>query len=233
MNYSEAKEKINKIKESTADFQTSINKVQTQLVNKMNDLNTIKTRIKKDLGQNNIVSYCNTDIGSINDSINDALAMSIEALNTLSKDATDEIKRIVDNYNNNIEYDEEGKPKSPRLSYETISLSSIAGLSANTSSKPRSDGSGGYYGDNPPTTTITSFTDAISRLGTEDVDSSEIDNWNSYVSDFLTTYGLSDAVESISIEGKKIVCKLKNGKTITIENVSDINELVQKIKSNI
>ena len=229
MNYSEAKEKINKIKESTQDFQTSINKVQAELVSKMSDLNTINSSIKREIKQDNIVSYSNTDIDSINDSINEALSLSANALSTLSRDATEEIKRIVDSYNNSIEYDEEGKPKSPRLSYETISLSSIAGLSGGN---PNRSGGGGYYGDNPPSTP-TSFSDVISRLGSENINSDEIDNWNLYVSDFLNTYGLSDSVESISIEGGKIICKLKNGQTITFENVTDINELVAKIKSNL
>lgn len=229
MNYSEAKEKINKIKESTQDFQSSINKVQGELVNKISDLNSISKTIKRDINQETVVSYSTTDVTSINSSINEALSLSANALSTLSHDATEEIKRIVDNYNNSIEYDEDGKPKSPRLSYETISLSSIAGISDGSSSK---SGGGGYYGD-PPKTNPTSFSDAIARLGTEDINSSEIENWNLYVSDFLNTYSLSEYVESISINGKTITCKLKNGKTITIENVSDINELVQKIKSNI
>lgn len=227
MNYSEAKEKINKIKESTQDFQSSINKVQGELVNKISDLNSIGKTIKRDINQETVVSYSTTDVTSINSSINEALSLSANALSTLSHDATEEIKRIVDNYNNSIEYDEDGKPKSPRLSYETISLSSIAGISDGSSSK---SGGGGYYGDTPKTNP-TSFSDAIARLGTEDINSSEIENWNLYVSDFLNTYSLSEYVESISINGKTITCKLKNGQTITIENVTNIDDLVSKIKS--
>ena len=100
MNYYEAKEKINKIKESTADFQKSINKVQTDLVNKISDLKKINGKILIDINQSDIVSYSERDINCIEKSINNALTISARILSILSKDATTEIERIVNSYNN-------------------------------------------------------------------------------------------------------------------------------------
>lgn len=239
MTYEEAKTRINKIKDSTADFQSSVNKVQSELVNKTSDLRKINTRIAADIGQSDIVSYSGRDVSSITSSINEALSMSASALSTLSKDATDEIKNIVDSYNSSIQYDEEGHAKSPRLNYETISLSSIAGVSAPSSDGGKAastGGGGGYYGNSGAQSgndTPTSFNGYLSKLGSEDIYSKDIENWDSYVNEFLSSNDLSDSVESITIEGKVIKCKLKNGKVITIENVSNTSDLANEIKKNL
>lgn len=242
--YSEAKAQINKIKAATADYQSSINKVQSELVSKMSDLSNISNRISSDIGQSDIVSFSNADVTKISNSISEALSTSASALSTLSRDATDEIKRIVDSYNSSIQYDEEtGRPKSPRLNYETISLSSIAGVSApstsggNSGGRTGGGGGGGYYGNRgnttPTTNTPTSFNDYISMLGSGSVYSNTIDNWDSYVNDFLSSNNLSGSVESISVVGNVIKCKLKNGKEITLSNISSATALANEIKKNL
>ena len=241
--YGEAKAQINKIKAATADYQSSINKVQSQLVSKMSDLSNLSSRISSDIGQSDIVAFSTADVTKISNSISESLSTSASALSTLSRDATDEIKRIVDEYNSSIQYDKEtGKPKSPRLSYETISLSSIAGVSAPSSSGGngggRNTGGGGYYGNRGNTTpttnfTPTSFNDCLSMLGSGSLYSNTIDNWDSYVNDFLSSNSLSDSVESITIEGTIIKCKLKNGKVITLSNVFSATALANEIRKSL
>ena len=231
MTYNEAKYKINNIKEATADFQNSINKVEADLIAKSSDMSNINSSISNKISQVDIVDYSDQAIRDINALITETLSISASALSTLSNDATEEIRKIVDSYNSSI-VDEEDKPPKPRLSYETISLSSLGSAPNTSTTLSGNHGNGGNNG-NYGYTPSPSFQNYISRLGVEDFNSDNIDNWNSYVNEFLSTYNLSDSVESIRIDGKKIICKLKNGEEIVIENVTDINELVSKIKSNL
>ena len=228
MTYNEAKYKINNIKEATTDFQNSINKVEADLIAKSSDMSNINSSISSKIAQVDIVDYSDQAIRDINTLITETLSISANALSTLSNDATEEIRKIVDAYNSSI-VDEEDKPPKPRLSYETISLNSLGSVSDTNTTSDNHYSSGGNYGYTPSP----SFENYISRLGVESFNSDNIDNWNIYVNEFLSTYNLSDSVESIRIEGKKIICKLKNGKEVVIENVTDINELVSKIKSNL
>ena len=237
MTYNEAKYKINNIKEATTDFQNSINKVEADLIAKSSDMSNINSSISNKISQVDIVDYSDQAIRDINALITETLSISASALSTLSNDATEEIRKIVDAYNSSI-VDEEDKPPKPRLSYETINLSSLGSAPNTSTTLSGHHGNGGNndssgYNGNYGYTPSPSFQNYISRLGVEDFNSDNIDNWNSYVNEFLSTYNLSDSVESIKIDGKKIICKLKNGEEIVIENVTDINALVSKIKSNL
>ena len=258
--YSEAKAAIAKIKASTSDYESSIRSVQSEIVNKMNDLTTISNSISSEIVQSDIVAFSNADIGNLYNSMGSALGTGSSALSTLSKDATDEIARIVADYNSGIQYDEEtGRPKTPFLTPEEISLSGIpeaaafvggsdggnsgkkgGGTRSNnsnpTNTTPTNNSPTTPTNTNPtmPTTNMpTSFNDYLLRLSSGDIYSSNINGWNSYVSDFLNTYNLSDSVSSITIEGQIVKCKLKNGKEIVLRNISSESALASAIKSNL
>ena len=224
MDYYDAKNKINNIKDATGDYQQSINKVQSELLNKLESLNNINKSISKDINQKDIVGLSSEAVNAIKGNINTALQLSANALSALSEDATEEIKKIVNNYNSSIDPEN----PTPTLEYEEISFASVAGIGdfSDDGGSSRGGGGGGYT---PPKT----FEEYISSLGTENINSKDIDNWDNIVSDFLNQYGLTDTIESIKIEGNKIIIKYKNGKEETIENVKNIEELVSKIKSNI
>ena len=223
MDYYDAKNKINKIKDAIGDYQQSINKVQSELLNKLESLNNINKSISKDINQKDIVGLSSEDLNAIKGNINTALQLSANALSALSEDATEEIKKIVNNYNSSIDPEN----PTPTLEYEEISLASVAGIGDFSDDGGSSGGGGGGY--TPPKT----FEEYISSLGTENINSKDIDNWDNIVSDFLNQYGLTDTIESIKIEGNKVIIKYKNGKEETIENVKNIEELVSKIKSNL
>ncbi len=245
MTYEEAKAQIEKIKAATGDYQTSINKVQSELVSKLGDLKAINSRISSEIGQSDIVSFSNTDVNNLSSSIQSSLSTSASALSTLSKDATKEIERICNEYNSSVvdDRDEEGHiiRRKPRLTPETISLSSIAGVSAGSTggtvgggaSGNRGGGGGSYYPGNQGSTQPTSFGECLSRLGSGNIYSNNISGWDGYVSDFLKSNNLSNDVESISIEGNVIKVKLSNGKEITISNVTSESDLIAKIKTNL
>ena len=228
----EARNKINKIKESTQDYQTSINAVQSSLMEFITEMNGHNTNIQNGLVEETLISYSGTAISSVIADINSALTVSKQTLDTLSSDATDEIKRIVDEHNNSIDPDSENPE--PRLSYETISLSSIAGvMDAPDTDTNIKKPSGGYRGpDDIPEPTPT-FEDILSTIGTTDIYSDQIENWDQYVQNFLTENNLSDVIDTIKIEGKKITCKLKNGKEITIENVNNAVDLLKAIRDEL
>lgn len=224
MDYYDAKNRINNIKDATWDYQQSINKIQTELLNKLESLNNVSKSISRDINQKDIVGLSNEAINAIKGNITSALQLSASALSTLSADATEEIKKIVNNYNSSIDPEN----PTPTLAYEEISLSSVAGIGdfSDDGSSSRDGGGGGYT---PPKT----FEDYIISLGSEELYSEKIKDWDNLVSNFLSQYELSDVVESIKIEGNKVIIKYKNGKEETIDNVQNINELVSKIKSNL
>ena len=228
----EARNSITKIVESTEDYQKSVNSVQQQLIDELGNLDIVKNNIVSDITQNDIVSNACGTIDNIKSKINEALSDSVNALNTLSNDATEEIKRIVDNYNSSIVDEDLEQPK-PRLSYVTVSLSSISGLTSeadisDTDSGSRSSG-GSYY----PSYQEDTFKTYFDRLVSSDVYSDQISNWDNYVLDFLNTYGLTSYIETIRIEGKKIICKYKDGKEEIFENINNIDDLVESIKAKI
>ena len=224
----EARNKITKIVETTEEYQRSVNNVEQQLIDEISTIEKIKSNINKDIKQKDIVSYSSDAITSIEGNINSVLGTCGEVLNTLSHDATEEIRRIVDNYNNSIVDEDPDHPKA-RLSYVTISLASISGGEVVTTT---SEDYGGSGGSNPPTYND-SLENYLIRLENEELYSKDIIDWEQYVNDFLYTYDLSSYVESITIEGKKIICKYKDGREEVFENVSNIDELVKKIKNKL
>ena len=223
MDYYDAKNRINNIKDATGDYQKSINKIQSELLNKLDSLNNISKSISKDINQKDIVGLSNEAINAIKGNINTALQLSVNALSTLSEDATEEIHKIVDNYNSSIDPEN----PTPTLAYEEISLASVAGM-GDFSDNRTPKGSGGGGSTKPKT-----FEEYITSLGTGNIYSKNIDNWDNIVNDFLNQYGLTDDVESIRIEGNKVIIKYKNGKEETIDNINNIDELVSKIKNNL
>ena len=223
MDYYDAKNKINNIKDATQDYQQSINKIQSELLNELESLNSVSKSISRDINQKDIVGLSNEAINAIKGNISSALQLSASALSTLSEDATEEIKKIVNNYNSSIDPEN----PTPALEYEEISLASVAGIGDFSEDSGSSRGGGG--GPTQPKT----FEDYLLSLGTKKIYSNDIENWDNIVNVFLNQYDLADAIESIKLEGNKVIIKYKNGKEETIENIKNVDELVSKIKSNL
>ncbi len=231
MSYTEAKRKINEIKESTKSYQVEVNKVQNELLELSGDIGKIKSSVNSDLHEETIASYTSSAAAEIVNKINSALAKSGSSLSGLSTDATNEIKKIVDAHNNSI--DPESENPEPRLSYETISLASVDGITSESSPPPGGNGRrGGGGGDNYPPTP-SSLEDYLALLGTQELDSSIIPNWDLYVKAFIEENNLSNSIVDITIRGNKIICKLTNGKEIEIENVTNTLDLLKAIKEKL
>ena len=231
MSYTEAKSKINKIKETTSDYQASINSVQSSLLDFISEMNGHTKSISNGLEEKSLISFSSTSIKNIVSDINSALVESKQVLDKLSTDATDEIKRIVDAHNNSI--DPESENPEPRLSYETISLASVDGITSESSPPPGGNGRrGGGGGDNYPPTP-SSLEDYLALLGTQELDSSTIPNWDLYVKAFIEENNLSNSIVDITVKGNKIICKLTNGKEIEIENVTNTLDLLKAIKEKL
>jgi len=245
MSVVDARNKINKIKESTQDYQTSINGVQSKLLEFISEMNSHSKAINEGLLEESLINYSSSAIKNVVSDINSALSISKQTLDSLSKDATEEIKRIVDEHNNSIDPDAENPE--PTLNYETISLSSIAGVmdadsGTNTSTTTdtsssngnhRKDSSNGYDGSGgyiPPEPT---FETILATIGSGDVHSDQIANWDQYVKDFLAENNLVDVIEDIQVDGTKIICKLKNGKDIVVENVTTVVDLLKAIRDEL
>ena len=229
MSYIEAKKKINEIKDATAGFQGEVNKVQSQLMELSSEVGNVTTAINSDLHEETIASYSASAGSQIANKINAALSKSSSALSGLSQDATNEIKKIVDAHNASIDYESENPE--PRLSYETISLSSIAGCpdeSSDSSPKntnPRPTGSSSsnrkdldYY---------------LSQLASKGFKSQDIEGWNDYVNSFLRENNLDKAIKSITVNGKTVKCILSNGKEYTFTNVTSTIDLLRALQAAI
>ena len=75
MDYYDAKNKINNIKDATGDYQKSINKVQSELLNELDTLNNINKSISKDINQKDIVGLSSEALNAIKGNINSALQL--------------------------------------------------------------------------------------------------------------------------------------------------------------
>jgi len=229
MTLQETKSKINEVQSTTKDYQDAINGVQTKLMSLIDDVNSVKGSIASDIKEQNIVSHSRSKSKEISSKIKKTLAKSRTALDTLSVDATKYIKRIVDEYNGSLEKDSEAE----RLSYVEIKLSSVSGCP----SESDSDGNN-YYGgdwdggsDNPATPLNLDY--YLDLLKYDYVYSSDIENWDSYVNNFLVLNNLQKVIDNIAIDGKKIKVKLKNGKEYEFENITSTIDLLKALYSAI
>ena len=231
MSYTEAKRKINEIKESTKSYQVEVNKVQNELLELSGDIGKIKSSVNSDLHEETIASYTSSAASEIVNKINSALAKSGSSLSGLSTDATNEIKKIVDAHNNSI--DPESENPEPRLEYETISLTSVAGVpDIGDEGDDAPKGPRNYGPSNDPTPEY-SFEYYFSALAAGNINSSDIDGWNDYVKQFLKENNLESIIKTIIVENGVFKCILRNGKTYTIKGVTTPLGLLKQLQKAI
>ncbi len=213
MSLSSTKSEIKKIVDTTEEYQVNINGVQTRLIALIEGIGSINKSIvnDEDIDAKGLIENVKTSSGNIAKIAKSALSASANALKTLSADATKQIKKLVDVYNSSLEEDSE----EPRLSYTTISLSSVSGCASYLDSDS-SDDSRGHFGGGG--SSFNDFEYYLGLLSRRDVYSTNIGNWSYVMNDYLQKNNLTGIVESIIIEGRVITCRLKNGHEYKIKN---------------
>ncbi len=225
MTLQETKNKINEVQSTTKDYQDAINGVQTKLMSLIDDVNSVKSSIASDIKEESIVSHSKAKGKEINSKIKKTLGKSRTALDTLSVDATKYIRKIVDEYNGSLEEDSEAE----RLSYVEIKLSSVSGCPSEGDSDSNGDYSGDWGGGNDDSGTTLNIDYYLDLLKYDNVYSRDIENWETYVNNFLVANNLQKVIETIIIEGKKIKVRLKNGKEYIFENITSTIDLLKAL----
>ena len=208
------------------DYQDSINNVQTKLLNLIDDTNKIKKAITTEIKEESIATHSVSSSKKTVNKINKALGKSRSTLDTLGNDATKYIKKIVDEYNNSL--DPEGDDT--RLSYVEIKLSSVSGCPAEGDYDNDYSGNWGGGSNYPDEITIDYY---IELLKYSDVYSNNIENWDLYVKKFLEDNNLTNVIDKIEIDGKKIKVKLKNGKEYEFEEITTTIDLLKALYKKI
>ena len=215
MGYNEALNEIKKVKESSIAYQEEVNAFQSKLIEFASNMEGLYNSVDN-IESETLIYYTKGNISNLYNKITEAANKSSSALSTLTDDANKEIKRIVDEYNSSIKYDEDGKPTSPRLSYETISLSSISGIGAFTGSSGGNNSGGSNNSSNPRSN-----------------NQNENDETNKLLKKRLEDNNLTDKVASLTYNNSTFYCELTNGKKYNFPS-SDIEsreELLEKVKS--
>ena len=271
--------KIEEIKSATSDIEAQVNAIQADLLSYVDSLNQCYSKITDELVEETIISSSQEKINGIVSNISSTLEQTKTILDTLSKDATDEIKNIVDTYNSSIDPEH---PETP-LSYVEITLSSIAGINSitatsggstetpttnnynemestnnlNTSSSEVSENTSSNNTQSSSTNTSNENNSSnnnntsnnyssgsasggsssekitletfLSYLQDNELDSSNIPDWDNYVKEFIEDNNLSNKVSNISIKGKIVKCELTNNRELDVKNVFTSDDLVDQI----
>ena len=237
MGLSETKSAIQEIVDATKDYQLSINNIQKDLLSLGEEINSNAVAIATEINAPQVVQSCLSYTVQTIAAINNSLEQTREALNTLSKDATEKVKELVDNYNNSLDQES----REPRLSYITISLTSIAGTvscSVTTSGVKRPSGSSGpsgdypSYPDTPEDTTPETFDFSyyLDLLGTTGVYSKDIPNWDEEMKKFFEENELDQYIKKIELDGNIIKLTLSNDKEVELNDIKDKDEFIEKVK---
>ena len=213
MRYYEALNEIKKVKDASTAYQEEVNAFQSKLLDFASNMEGLYNSVDS-IESETLIYYTKGNISNLHNKLSEAASKSSSALSTLTDDANKEIRRIVDEYNNSITYDEEGKPSSPKLSYETISLSSISGIGAFTGSS-----NGNTSGGNNSTP--------------RNNNANNNDETNKLLKQILEENNLTDKVASLTYDNSIFYCELTNGKKYNFSS-KDINSretLLEKVKS--
>ncbi len=230
MTLQETKNRIREIQDTTKDYQDAINGLQNQLIAFVDDVNGVNASVKDGINEKTIVTHSGNAAKNIISCINKSLVTTRGALDQLSTDATKEIQRIVDEYNNSIDPDD---TEAEKLSYVTIKLTSVAGCPEASGdsggNNRRSSGRNNNYGNNwnndgytyTPQEDTSRLDYYFSLLSNSDVYSKDIDDWEDEVSKFLKANDLDKVIKSIEINGKEIICTLINGNVYKFTNITN------------
>lgn len=97
--------------------------------------------------------------------------------------------------------------------------------------------SGGSYTPEEPTNNYETIKNALdyyfAHSSTEKLNSSSIDGWDTYITEFLKENNLSTYVKNIRIENGVVICTLVNGREYKYENVTGIVDLLKKLQISV
>lgn len=231
MTLQETKNRIREIQDTTKDYQDAINGLQNQLIAFVDDVNGVNASVKDGINEKTIVTHSGNAAKNIVSCINKSLVTTRGALDQLSTDATKEIQRIVDEYNNSIDPED---TEAEKLSYVAIKLTSVAGCPSasdvgGNSNRRGNNSNNNNYGNNwnndgysyTPQEDTSKIDYYFSLLSNSDVYSKDIDDWEGEVSKFLKANDLEKVIKSIEINGKEIICTLINGNVYKFTNITN------------
>ncbi len=237
MTLSETKNSIKEIVDSTNDYQLSINGIQRRLLAMGDDINSSATSVVSDITAKEVVQSSTDYAIQICDAINNSLDITRSTLSKLGSDATKRIRELVDSYNNSLD------PESTeeRLSYVEVSLSSIDGsvscavgsTGTNRLGNNRRNNNNNY--SDPPTDPNTQAPEEfdidyyLGLLSTTGINSADISNWDEEIKKFLEENELDKYINKMELEGDVIKLTLSNDKEVEIKDVTNKEELLEKI----
>ena len=232
MTLQQTKKAIFDIVESARDYQQSINSLQTELISMADQVHKKISHIANDIDSNAIVDYCDKNATRITSSIINTFDLTKDALSELSRDATEKIKKLVDEYNNSL--DENSKEE--RLSYIVVNLSSVSGDIKNYSNNNRGNSNSNISennsnGSNNSLESKDKIDEYLALLSNKNASSDNISDWDETVNKFLAENKLDSYFSEIELDGDVVKCTLVNNVKYKISNIADKQDFLNKIKA--